>query len=87
MYGIASQDRDNKLALRQISSKGSYTHKQTKTQHNLRDNIKDILKKREYNVALATHLALGRKLKLKPSTLQQVLILISILHPEQDNRQ
>jgi hypothetical protein len=30
------------------------------------DNIKDILKKYGYSAAMATHLALERKLKLKP---------------------
>jgi hypothetical protein len=30
------------------------------------DNIKDILKKQGYNTAMATHLALKCKLKLKP---------------------
>jgi hypothetical protein len=30
------------------------------------DNIKDILKKHGYSTAMATHLALGHKLKLKP---------------------
>jgi hypothetical protein len=33
MYGIASQDWDNKPALRQKSSKGTNTSTQTKTKH------------------------------------------------------
>jgi hypothetical protein len=33
VYGIASQDRDNKPALRQKSSKGTYTNTQTKNKN------------------------------------------------------
>jgi hypothetical protein len=51
------------------------------------DNIKDILKKHGYSIAMATYLALESKLKLKPLRFTVGVDRTYILHPGQDNRQ
>jgi hypothetical protein len=50
------------------------------------DNIKGILTKYGYNSAMATHLILESKLKLKPLRFTPSMDQ-NILHPGQDNKQ
>jgi hypothetical protein len=66
-YNIVRPSNEN--GEQQITSKSLYQRRSVyKTKERLRwiDNIKDILKKHGHSTAMVTHLALERKLKLKP---------------------